>query len=34
MSEAVIEKIIFECNVYIVNIKANLLKFFAIYLIM
>ena len=33
MSEAITEKMISEYNVYIVNIKVNLLKFFTIYLI-
>ncbi len=33
MSEAITEKMISECNVYIVDIKVNSLKFFTIYLI-
>jgi len=33
MSKAVTEKTIFECDVYITNIRTNLLKFFVIYLI-
>jgi len=34
MSEAAVEKIIFECDVCIANIKTNSLKLFAMYLIM